>query len=133
VLKAAYFDVTAIIELLRGDKGILAVVETYKEFYTGALAAAEIIGADEFLVGKKIVSSRKTRGLIESFKILPVTKEDAEKAGEMIGRVKSAGKHIGIDEAVAAAQCFRKGLILVTKNRAVNQIKSIVDIKLHKL
>lgn len=133
MLKAAYFDITAIMELLTGNKGILAVVETYKEFHTGALTAAEIIGADEFLIGKKIVSSRKIRGLVESFKIIPVTKEDAEKAGEIIGRVKTVGKHIGIDEAVTAAQCFRKGLTLVTKNSAFNQIKSIVDIKLHKL
>ena len=133
MLKAAYFDVTAVMELLRGDKGMLAIVETYKEFYTGALTVAEIIGADEFLVGKKIVGSRKTRGLVDSFKILPVTKEDSEKAGEIIGKVKASGKNIGIDEAITAAQCFRKGFTLVTKNSTFNRIKSIVDIKLHKL
>lgn len=131
--KAAYFDITAIMELLKGEKNLLTVVETHKEFYTGALAVLEIVSADEFLFAKKLVKTQKHRELIGSFVVLPVTREDAEKAGEIVGKVKAAGKGIGMEEAVVAAQCFRKGLTLVTRNNSFNDIKKFVDLKLHKI
>ncbi len=128
--KAAYFDIHAITNLLRGKKGILNIIETYREFYTGSLIVTQLIGAEDYLVEKKITKDKNLRGLIDSFIILDFTREDAEKAGEIMGKVKSEGKDISINEAMVAAQCFRYGLTLITGNKTFNNLKNAVKLEI---
>lgn len=123
--KAAYFDVTALMDLLKGGKNIISKVETYSEFYTGATVAAQLIAGEEFLVEKKVLKTRKIRGLLESIDIIPFSGEDAEKTGEIIGNFKAAGKNIGLDEAIVATQCLRRGITLVTNKKLFKDFKSM--------
>jgi predicted nucleic acid-binding protein len=112
-------------ELLRGGKNVLAMIETYREFYTGANVMAQLIGGEEVLVERKTLKTRIARGLLESVEVLPFTREDAEKAGEIIGKLKTSGKHIGLDEAIVAAQCLRRGLTLITNKKLFKDFKDL--------
>jgi predicted nucleic acid-binding protein len=123
--RAAYFDVTAFMELLKGGKNVLAKVEDYREFYTGASVAAQLICSEEFLIGKKLLKKRQVRGMLEAVEILPLTREDAEKAGEILGKLKASGKHAGLDEGIVVAQCLRRGLTLVTNKKPFRDFKEL--------
>ena len=123
--KAAYFDITAFMELLKGGKNILSKIENYNEFYTGASVAAQLIGSEETLIGRKTLKKRSIRGILESVEILPFTKEDAEKTGEILGKLKSSGKNVGLDETIVIAQCLRKGLTLITNKKLFKDFKDI--------
>ena len=123
--KAAYFDVTAFMELLKGGKTILAKVENYREFYTGATVAAQLICGEELMVNKKVLKKRRIRGMLESVEVLPLTNADAEKAGEILGKLKATGKHAGLDEGIVAAQCLRRGLTLVTNKKPFKDFKEM--------
>jgi len=124
LLKAAYFDITAIMELLKGGKNILPKIEAYREFYTGANTAAQLVGMEEFLVEKKVLKAHELRGLLDSLNVLPFTKEDAEKAGEILGQLKAAGKNVSLEEARVVAQCIRRGLTLIT-NRNLKDFEGL--------
>ncbi len=117
--KAAYFDITAFMALLSGGRNVLSLVETYRDFYTGANVVAALVGLDTYLTKKRIFKTSQLRSLLRGFKILEVTREDAEKAGEILGRLKAEGKDLGIDEALVAAQCMRRGLVLVTNKKVL--------------
>lgn len=131
--KAAYFDIHALTHLLRGKKQILNIIETYREFYTGSLTITQLIGAEEYLVEKKISKEVNLRGLLDSFIILDFTREDAEKAGEIMGKVKAENKDISINEAIVAAQCFRRGLTLITGNKTFVNLKNAVKIEIKQI
>lgn len=130
--KAVYFDIYAFISLMKGNKAIMDVIETHRDFYTGALTMAELISAEAEMPDKKTVKMGKFRELISAFTVLDFTKEDAEKAGEIIAKAKASGKDIGINEAIIAAQCARRGLVLVTENKGMFDMRDLcgLDVKL---
>jgi predicted nucleic acid-binding protein len=130
--KAVYFDIYAFISLMKGNKTIMEVIETHRDFYTGALTMAELISAEAEVPDKKTVKMGKFRELISAFTVLDFTKEDAEKAGEIIAKARASGKDIGINEAILAAQCARRGLVLVTENKGMQDLMDIcgLDVKL---
>ncbi|MBR9689770.1 MAG: type II toxin-antitoxin system VapC family toxin [Candidatus Altiarchaeota archaeon] len=131
--KAAYFDVTSILELLKGGRNILSVVETFQDFYTGANIAATLIGGEDHMVARKTKKKGKMRGLLDSLKVLPITRSDAEKAGEIIGKMKSSGRDVSLDDAIIVAQCSRKGLTLVTHRKNFKNFKTHVDLEIHEV
>ena len=131
--KAAYFDVSAVIELLKGGRDILSMVETHHDFYTGASVAATILGGEEYLYDKKLIKEKKLLGLLDSLKVIPVTREDAEKAGEIIGKMKASGRDIGLDDAIIAAQCYRKGLTLLTNKKSFKTLKTVVGLEIKEI
>jgi predicted nucleic acid-binding protein len=131
--KAAYFDVSAFLELLRGGKDILATIETYRDFCTGATVAAQLIGGEECLLERKTLKKRRMQGLLGPVEVIPFCSEDAEKAGEVIGKLKAAGKDVGFEEAMVAAQCLRRGLTLVTNRKQFRDFKSVVGLEVQNI
>ncbi|MBR9680353.1 MAG: type II toxin-antitoxin system VapC family toxin [Candidatus Altiarchaeota archaeon] len=131
--KAAYFDVSAIIELLKGGRDILSMVETYHNFYTGASVAATILGGEEYMYEKKFIKNKKILGLLDSLEVIPFTEEDAQKTGEIIGKMKASGRDIGLDDAMIAAQCYRKGITLLTNRKSFKTIKNVVNLDLKEI
>lgn len=123
--KAVYFDIYAFISLMKGNKAIMDVIETHRDFYTGAVTITELISAEAEIPDKKTVKMGKFRELISAFTVLDFTREDAEKAGEIIAKAKAAGKDIGINEAIIASQCARKGLVLVTEDKGMADLKDM--------
>jgi len=131
--KAAYFDVSAIIELLKGGRDILSMVETYHDFYTGASVAATVLGGEEYMYEKKIIKERKVLGLLDSLKVIPFTKDDAIKAGEIIGKMKALGRDVGLDDAMIASQCYRLGITLLTNRKSFKTLKNAVSLELKEV
>lgn len=121
--KAAYFDTSAFMDVLRGESGVLATVETFREFYTGAHVAAQLMGSEAALLERGTVKKSRAPGILGAVDILPFTEADAEKAGELIGKLKEDGKDVGLDEAMIAAQCTRRGLTLVTRRKQFRDFK----------
>ena len=117
MLRGAYFDHTAIMEIVEGNRNVLKVVEETPAFYTGAHILALVCGAEEYMVEKKFYRERKIRTLIENFRILDITKEDAIKAAEIIGKMKAGGVEIALDEALTMSHAFLHNLVLVTKDK----------------
>ena len=115
--KGVYFDHTAVVELLSGNGNILRIIDETPDFYTGAHVAAELMGAEEYLIEKKFSKERKIRALLRNFKVLPVDRCVALKAAELIGSMKAGNEEVLLEDALTAAQVLLNGLVLVTKNR----------------
>ena len=59
---------------------------------------------------------RKTFGLLDSFKTIPMTADIADLAGELIYSWRKRGVILGDADAVIAASAMQAGLTLVTTN-----------------
>jgi len=117
VRKGVYFDHTAIVGLLKGNKNLLRIIDEAPAFYTGAHVLALVCGAEEYMREKRFSKERKIPALLSNFKVLEIGKGEAMKAAEIIGSLKAEGKEIMLDEALSAAHVLLNGLVFVTSNR----------------
>ena len=126
--KAVYFDSSAVLSLLKGDKSVLRIIEDAPDFYTGVIPYSELLGAQELLKEKKSKGFDLSM-LFNSLKILELGIEDARKAAEIMAKLKNEGKEIFEEEAFCVAQCINRNLVLVTKDRGMGKFKGLVEIE----
>lgn len=115
--KGVYFDQTAFIELVAGNKNILKVIDEAPAFYTGTHILALVLGVEEYMIEKKFLKDRKLRAIISNFKVLEIKKEESIKAAEIIGKLKANGEEIILDEALTASHVVLNDFVLITKDR----------------
>lgn len=71
----------------------------------------------EVELGMKVGEEDATRRLLDSLRIISVSKEIAREAARFIRTYNARGKRIDFVDAVIAATCLEQGMILVTYNR----------------
>jgi predicted nucleic acid-binding protein len=106
-------DSGILIRHLRDQKGypqLVARLSDEAEVYISSFTRLEVVR------GMRDREYKKTFGLLNSFKTIPMTGEIADLAGELIHSWRSGGVILGDADAVIAASALHAGLTLVTTN-----------------
>ncbi len=106
-------DSGILIRHLRNQKSYPQLVDRLSdeaEVYISSFTRLEIVR------GMHERERKKTFGLLDSFKTIPMTGEIADLAGELIHSWRSHGVILGDADAVIAASALHDGLTLVTTN-----------------
>jgi predicted nucleic acid-binding protein len=77
---------------------------------TTALSVAEVEQ------GVRPGEEERTRALLRALTVLPVDRDVAEQAGEIVRGLRAKGETLGLADALIAATCLLHGLTLVTLN-----------------
>lgn len=119
-MRSLLLDTDILINLLRGN-------EAARDFIAESLEENEllcsVISVAEIWAGMRSKEEPATRSLIDSLKILDVSRDIAEKAGCMKGSVKSHS--LELDDCLIAATAFCTGAILATGNGKHYPLKDI--------
>lgn len=99
-MKNIVLDTNILINFLRGR-------ETARDFLSSITVA-------EIFVGMREHERKKTEELLDSFNLIEITKEIAEKAGNYKNRIK--GQTLELDDCLVAASAPSVGAILATEN-----------------
>ncbi|UVK51004.1 type II toxin-antitoxin system VapC family toxin [Mesorhizobium sp. AR02] len=118
-------DTNAVIAVIKGDEGLLALLKqhTPQDFALSAIVLHELYyGAEK--------SQRKAENLtrIEAlqFPVLEFDREDARHAGEIRATLATLGTPIGPYDALIGGQARARNLTLVTRNvREFERIKAL--------
>lgn len=78
-------------------------------------AFCSAISVGEIIAGMKKMEREETYKLLQSLRVLPVTFEIAEKAGELKAEHKSHA--LSLDDCLIAATCLLEGDFLCTHNK----------------
>jgi predicted nucleic acid-binding protein len=106
-------DSGILIRHLRDQKGypqLVARLSDESDVYISSYTRLEVVR------GMYDREHKRTFGLLESFKTIPMTGEIADLAGELIRSWRSRGVILGDADAVIAACALHDGLTLVTTN-----------------
>ena len=108
-------DTTVLIELLRHrEKAVMQVRELALRGF--ALAVCPITVA-ELYAGMRKGEEQSTAELLSAFQWLPLSREVARKAGEMVASKRRAGRTHALDDMIIAATAMQYGYALLTDNR----------------
>jgi predicted nucleic acid-binding protein len=106
-------DSGILIRHLRDQKGypqLVARLSDESDVYISSYTRLEVVR------GMYDREHKRTFGLLDSFKTIPMTGEIADLAGELIRSWRSRGVTLGDADAVIAASALHDGLTLVTTN-----------------
>jgi predicted nucleic acid-binding protein len=106
-------DSGILIRHLRNQRGYPQLVDSLSdeaEVYISSFTRLEIVR------GMHEREPKKTFGLLDSFRTIPMTGEIADLAGELIRSWHTQGVILGDADAVIAASALHDGLTLVTTN-----------------
>jgi len=106
-------DSGILIRHLRNQRGYPELVNRLSddsEIYIASFTRLEVVR------GMQERERKKTFGLLDSFRTIPMTGEIADMAGELIHSWRSRGITVGDADAVIAASALHDGLTLVTTN-----------------
>ena len=110
-MKNIVLDTDILINFLRGrerERGFLSFLIDQATLYCSVITIAEIFA------GMREQERKKTEEFLDSFNIIEVTKEIAEKAGTYKNRTKS--QNLELDDCLIAASAQSIGAILATGN-----------------
>ncbi|AZO44907.1 MULTISPECIES: type II toxin-antitoxin system VapC family toxin [Mesorhizobium] len=120
-------DTNAVIAVIKGDAGLLALLKRHKpqDFALSAIVAHELYyGAEK--------SQRRAENLarIEAlqFPVLEFDREDARHAGEIRATLATLGTPIGPYDALIGGQARARNLTLMTRN--VREFERIKDLSI---
>ena len=109
------FDSTDLIYVLRNQPEAVRISRlaagSFDKLYTSAMNVAEVFS------GMRRGEEEKTERLIESFTVLPVTKEIARAAGHLKLEWARKGRTLSVQDMIVAATALEHSLMLVTHNR----------------
>ena len=110
-MKNIVLDTDILINFLRGQ-------ETARDFLSSLVDEAtlycSVITVAEIFAGMREHERKKTEELLDSFNLIEITKEIAEKAGNYKNRIKS--QTLELDDCLIAASAQSIGAILATEN-----------------
>jgi predicted nucleic acid-binding protein len=108
-------DTTVLIDLLRHHKE--AVAQVRELALRGFTLAICPITVAELYAGMRKGEEQSTEELISAFQWLPLTREVARKAGEIVASKRRAGRTHALDDMMIAAAAIHYGYSLLTENR----------------
>lgn len=108
-------DTTVLFDLLRHHKE--AVAQVRELALRGFTLAICPITVAELYAGMRKGEEQSTEELISAFQWLPLTREVARKAGEIVASKRRAGRTHALDDMMIAATAIHYGYSLLTENR----------------
>jgi tRNA(fMet)-specific endonuclease VapC len=118
------YDTSALIDVLRADKGVLREADRLEE--KGLLPILSTVAVFEVLSGVEFTKSRLERArleaLLSSFQIEPFDREAARKAAELRAELLRAGRGPGAPDVMIAGQALSRGHTLVTRDRNLGDV-----------
>ncbi len=109
----ALLDSDVIIWCLRGKK---ETVDFIQNLEASCWPACSVLSLLEVELGMKPGEESATHRLLDSLRMIPVSKAIARQAAQYILKYKSRGRMIDFVDAVIAATCLAEDLTLVTYN-----------------
>lgn len=119
------FDTDVLIEILRGNKKVVAEVRHLTE--SAHLLSCSCITVGEIFAGMKAHEEKATRKLLNGLIKIPVTEKIAELAGTLKSKTRSHALYL--DDCIIAATALSNGITLVTKNIKHYPFKELSVIK----
>ena len=108
-------DTTVLFDLLRHHKEAVAQVrELALRGFTLAICSITVA---ELYAGMRKGEEQSIEELISAFQWLPLTREVARKAGEIVASKRRAGRTHALDDMMIAATAIHYGYSLLTENR----------------
>lgn len=110
-MKSIVLDTDILINFLRGREEARAFLSSLID---EATLYCSVITVAEIFAGMREHERKKTEELLDSFNLIEITKEIAEKAGTYKNRIKS--QTLELDDCLIAASAQSIGAILATEN-----------------
>ena len=110
-------DTNAVIALLEGHRSFVARLRTYRpsDFGMSAIVHHELcFGAYK---SKRVAANLQNVHALQ-FEVLPISKSDAERSGEIHAALQARGTPIGPFDVLVAGQAVARSLTLITNNVA---------------
>lgn len=108
-------DTTVLIDLLRHREEAVAQVRDLA--LRGFTLAICPITVAELYAGMRKGEEQGMEELLSAFQWLPLTRDVARKAGEMVASKRRAGRTHSLDDMMIAATAIHYGYTLITSNR----------------
>ena len=119
-MSSLLLDTDILINLLRGNAAARDFIEESLEENE---LLCSVISVAEIWAGMRPKEEKATRGLVDSLKIIDVSRDVAEKAGTFKGAAK--GHSLELDDCLIAATAFCTGTTLATGNGKHYPMKDI--------
>jgi predicted nucleic acid-binding protein len=119
-MSSLLLDTDILINLLRGNVAARDFIE--KSLEENELLCS-VVSVAEIWAGMRPKEEKATRGLVDSLKIIDVSRDVAEKAGTFKGAAK--GHSLELDDCLIAATAFCTGATLATGNGKHYPMKDI--------
>ena len=113
---AAYLVDTGI--LIRHLRGRKAIVRLLRELGSANRLAISAVTRAEIRAGMRQPEDRATRRLLARLETVPVDRDIADRAGDLIQRAQGQGRTLHVLDAVIGATAAQLGITLVTLNWA---------------
>lgn len=110
-------DTNAVIALLEDDRSLVARIRTYlpSDFGISAIVHHELcFGAYK---SRRVAANLQNVHALQ-FEVVPISKADAERAGEIRAALQARGTPIGPYDVLIAGQAVARSLTLITHNVA---------------
>ena len=110
-------DTNAVIALLEDDRSLVARIRTYlpSDFGISAIVHHELcFGAYK---SRRVAANLQNVHALQ-FEVVPISKADAERAGEIRAALQAGGTPIGPCDVLIAGQAVTRSLTLITHNVA---------------
>lgn len=115
-MKKSLLDTSILIAFLRGEKSVVARIESYLDYFDGL--SLSIITYYEILRGLKYIGNKRElrdfEDLMDKSEIISLDREIIRKASEIYVELKEKGELIGDADILIAASCLFKNMVLVT-------------------
>lgn len=109
----ALLDTDVLIWHLRGWESTRRWIETLK---AGGVPSCSALSVIEIVLGMRSKEEDATRAFLNALDVIPVDRQVAWRAGELIREYKRRGVTLDFVDAVVAATCLTHGLTLATYN-----------------
>jgi tRNA(fMet)-specific endonuclease VapC len=115
-MESLIFDTTFLIDFQRERKVGKGVAHSFLEAHADAVAYLPITAYGEFAEGFTNRTDPAFLSMVESFELLPITREVANAYAKITRELRANGRLIGSNDLWIAASAIEKNLPLVTRN-----------------
>lgn len=112
-----FLDSSAVIELFKNNRDVVAAIEEADEVCTSSLCAYEVLVGEKYVEAKGMKSHYKDAAdFFETAATLPFNYGDAKKAAGVMAALSAGGKRVPEMDALIAVQAHSAGLTILTKD-----------------
>jgi predicted nucleic acid-binding protein len=115
-MEALIFDTTFLIDFQRERQAGQGAAHSFLEAHADAVAYLPITAYGEFAEGFTNRTDPAFLCMVESFELIPVTREVANTYAKITRELRGKGRLIGSNDLWIAASAIEKNLPLVTRN-----------------
>ncbi len=113
-------DTSAIIEYMRENPAVVEIIDAEDDI------SISVISHYETLIGIQNKKAKdKAERFFEKFPLLPIDRQDSDKAIKLYEFLKSEGKTINMADILIAAQCDNRSIRILTKDRDFKELEKM--------